>query len=167
MTNRMNKVNKINKMRRNRAINAFKELTKVLPVDIICNTLMYFNSQLPMTEIGRLSVEYKVYCKYYNLLKAIASYKTIEVDNSDNIYIVMRSVRGFGECIKSFSIKNTGDFILGVVKYGDLISHNTTVNTIDGDVIVARPCGELCLMENEDYDTCKRCSSNPFCTFIK
>ena len=63
MTNRMNKVNKINKMRRNRAINAFKELTKVIPVDIICNTLMYFNSQLPMTEIGRLSVEYKVYCK--------------------------------------------------------------------------------------------------------
>ena len=71
------RINKINKVRRNRAINAFKELVKTLPVDIICNSLLYFNSQLPMTEIGRLSVEYKVYCKYYNLLKAIASYKRI------------------------------------------------------------------------------------------
>ena len=158
---------KKNKIKRNKAINAFKQLTQTLPVDIICNTLMYFNSQLPMTEIGRLSVEYKVYCKYYNLLKAIASYKRIELNAEDEIYILRRSVRGFGGCVESFSIKNTGDFILGIVKYGDLISHNTTVNTIDGDVIVARPCGELCLMENEDYDTCKRCSSNPFCTFIK
>ena len=168
MTNRMNKVNKINKMRRNRAINAFKELTKVLPVDIICNTLMYFNSpSLLHTEIGKLSVEYRVYNKYYNLLKAIASYKTIEVDNSDNIYIVMRSVRGFGECIKSFSIKNTGDFILGIIKYGDLISHNTVLNTIDGDNIVAGPCGQLCIMENADYEICKRCASNPYCIYIK
>ena len=161
------RINKINKVRRNRAINAFKELVKTLPVDIICNSLLYFNSQLPMTEIGRLSVEYKVYCKYYNLLKAVASYKRIELNAEDEIYILRRSVRGFGGCVESFSIKNTGDFILGIVNYGDLISHNTTVNTIDGDVIVARPCGELCLMENEDYDTCKRCSSNPFCTFIK
>ena len=161
------RINKINKVRRNRAINAFKELVKTLPVDIICNSLLYFNSQLPMTEIGRLSVEYKVYCKYYNLLKAVASYKRIELNAEDEIYILRRSVRGFGGCVESFSIKNTGDFILGIIKYGDLISHNTTVNTIDGDVIVARPCGELCLMENEDYDTCKRCSSNPFCTFIK
>ena len=161
------RINKINKVRRNRAINAFKELVKTLPVDIICNSLLYFNSQLPMTEIGRLSVEYKVYCKYYNLLKAVASYKRIELNAEDEIYILRRSVRGFGGCVESFSIKNTGDFILGIIKYGDLISQNTTVNTIDGDVIVARPCGELCLMENEDYDTCKRCSSNPFCTFIK
>ena len=161
------RINKINKVRRNRAINAFKELVKTLPVDIICNSLLYFNSQLPMTEIGRLSVEYKVYCKYYNLLKAVASYKRIELNAEDEIYILRRSVRGFGGCVESFSIKNTGDFILGIIKYGDLISHNTVLNTIDGDYIVAGPCGQLCLMENEDYDTCKRCSSNPFCTFIK
>ena len=164
MTNRMNKVNKV---RRNKAINAFRELSKILPVDIICNTLMYFNSPLPYTKIGKSSVEYSIYNKYNNLFKAVARYKTIEVDTEDKIYIVRRYVRGFGGCVESFSIKNTGDFILGIVNYGDLISHNTTVNTIDGDVIVARPCGELCLMENEDYDTCKRCSSNPFCTFIK
>ena len=72
MTNRMNKVNKINKIRRNRAINAFKQLTQTLPVDIICNTLMYFNSSLLNTEIGKMSVEYKVYHKYYNMLKAVA-----------------------------------------------------------------------------------------------
>ena len=155
------RINKINKVRRNRAINAFKELVKTLPVDIICNSLLYFNSQLPMTEIGRLSVEYKVYCKYYNLLKAIASYKTIEVDNSDNIYIVRR--HGY----ESFSIKNTGDFILGIIKYGDLISHNTVLNTIDGDYIVAGPCGQLCLMENADYEICKRCASNPYSIYIK
>ena len=166
MTNRMNKVNKINKMRRNRAINAFKELTKVLPVDIICNTLMYFNSQLPMTEIGRLSVEYRVYNKYYNLLKAIASYKTICVP--EYIYVLRRSVRGFGGCVESFSItNNNNDFILGIVKYGDLISRNTVLNTIDGDNIVAGPCGQLCIMENADYEICKRCASNPYCIYIK
>ena len=38
------RINKINKVRRNRAINAFKELVKTLPVDIICNSLLYFNS---------------------------------------------------------------------------------------------------------------------------
>lgn len=165
MTNKMNKVNKvrgINKMRRNRAINAFKELTKVIPVDIICNTLMYFNSQLPMTEIGRLSVEYKVYCKYYNLLKAITSYKRIELNAEDKIYIVRR--HGY----ESFSIKNNNnDFILGIVKYGDLISRNTVLNTIDGDNIVAGPCGQLCIMENADYEICKRCASNPYCIYIK
>ena len=136
------RINKINKVRRNRAINAFKELVKTLPVDIICNSLLYFNSQLPMTEIGRLSVEYKVYCKYYNLLKAVASYKRIELNAEDEIYILRRSVRGFGGCVESFSIKNTGDFILGIIKYGDLISHNTVLNTIDGDYIVAGPCGQ-------------------------
>ena len=168
MTNRMNKVNKINKMRRNRAINAFKELTKVLPVDIICNTLMYFNSpSLLHTEIGKLSVEYRVYNKYYNLLKAIASYKRISIDNEDEIYILRRSVRGFGGCVESFSIKNTGDFILGIIKYGDLISRNTVLNTIDGDNIVAGPCGQLCIMENADYEICKRCASNPYCIYIK
>ena len=150
------RINKINKVRRNRAINAFKELVKTLPVDIICNSLLYFNSQLPMTEIGRLSVEYKVYCKYYNLLKAVASYKRIELNAEDEIYILRRSVRGFGGCVESFSIKNTGDFILGIIKYGDLISHNTVLNTIDGDYIVAGPCGQLCLMENADYEICKR-----------
>lgn len=160
------RINKINKVRRNMAINAFKELVKTLPVDIICNTLMYFNSQLPMTEIGRLSVEYKVYCKYYNLLKAIASYKRISIDNEDEIYILRRSVRGYGEC-ESFSIKNTDDFILGIVKYGDLISRNTVLNTIDGDNIVAGPCGQLCIMENADYEICKRCASNPYCIYIK
>ena len=166
MTNRMNKVNKINKMRRNRAINAFKELTKVLPVDIICNTLMYFNSpSLLHTEIGKLSVEYRVYNKYYNLLKAIASYKTICVP--EYIYVLRRSVRGFGGCVESFSIKNTGDFILGIIKYGDLISRNTVLNTIDGDNIVAGPCGQLCIMENADYEICKRCASNPYCIYIK
>ena len=165
MTNKMNKVNKINKMRRNRAINAFKELTKVIPVDIICNSLLYFNSQLPMTEIGRLSVEYNVYCKYYNLLKAIASYKTICVP--EYIYVLRRSVRGFGGCVESFSINNNNDFILGIVKYGDLISRNTVLNTIDGDYIVAGPCGQLCIMENADYEICKRCASNPYCIYIK
>ena len=44
-----------------------------------------------MTEIGRLSVEYKVYCKYYNLLKAIASYKRISIDNEDEIYITEKT----------------------------------------------------------------------------
>ena len=168
MTNRMNKVNKINKMRRNRAINAFKELTKVLPVDIICNTLMYFNSpSLLHTEIGKLSVEYRVYNKYYNLLKAIASYKTICVP--EYIYVLRRSVRGFGGCVESFSItnNNNNDFILGIVKYGDLISRNTVLNTIDGDNIVAGPCGQLCIMENADYEICKRCASNPYCIYIK
>ena len=159
------RINKINKVRRNRAINAFKELVKTLPVEIICNSLLYFNSQLPMTEIGRLSVEYKVYCKYYNLLKAIASYKTICVP--EYIYVLRRSVRGFGGCVESFSIKNTGDFILGIVKYGDLISRNTVLNTIDGDNIVAGPCGQLCIMENADYEICKRCASNPYCIYIK
>ena len=161
------RINKINKVRRNRAINAFKELVKTLPVDIICNSLLYFNSQLPMTEIGRLSVEYKVYCKYYNLLKAVASYKRIELNAEDEIYILRRSVRGFGGCVESFSIKNTGDFILGIIKYGDLISHNTVLNTIDGDYIVAGPCGQLCLMENADYEICKRCASNPYCIYLK
>ena len=161
------RINKINKVRRNRAMNAFKELVKTLPVDIICNSLLYFNSQLPMTEIGRLSVEYKVYCKYYNLLKAVASYKRIELNAEDEIYILRRSVRGFGGCVESFSIKNTGDFILGIIKYGDLISHNTVLNTIDGDYIVAGPCGQLCLMENADYKICKRCASNPYCIYIK
>ena len=163
----MNKVNKINKMRRNRAINAFKELTKVLPVDIICNTLMYFNSpSLLHTEIGKLSVEYRVYNKYYNLLKAIASYKTICVP--EYIYVLRRSVRGFGGCVESFSItNNNNDFILGIVKYGDLISRNTVLNTIDGDNIVAGPCGQLCIMENADYEICKRCASNPYCIYIK
>ena len=161
------RINKINKVRRNRAINAFKELVKTLPVDIICNSLLYFNSQLPMTEIGRLSVEYNVYCKYYNLLKAVASYKRIELNAEDEIYILRRSVRGFGGCVESFSIKNTGDFILGIIKYGDLISHNTVLNTIDGDYIVAGPCGQLCLMENADYEICKRCASNPYCIYIK
>ena len=167
MTNRMNKVNKINKMRRNRAINAFKELTKVIPVDIICNTLMYFNSpSLLHTEIGKLSVEYRVYNKYYNLLKAIASYKTICVP--EYIYVLRRSVRGFGGCVESFSINNNNnDFILGIVKYGDLISRNTVLNTIDGDNIVAGPCGQLCIMENADYEICKRCASNPYCIYIK
>ena len=167
MTNRMNKVNKINKMRRNRAINAFKELTKVLPVDIICNTLMYFNSpSLLHTEIGKLSVEYRVYNKYYNLLKAIASYKTICVP--EYIYVLRRSVRGFGGCVESFSItNNNNDLILGIVKYGDLISRNTVLNTIDGDNIVAGPCGQLCIMENADYEICKRCASNPYCIYIK
>ena len=161
------RINKINKVRRNRAINAFKELVKTLPVDIICNSLLYFNSQLPMTEIGRLSVEYKVYCKYYNLLKAVASYKRIKLNAEDEIYILRRSVRGFGGCVESFSIKNTGDFILGIIKYGDLISRNTVLNTIDGDYIVAGPCGQLCLMENADYEICKRCASNPYCIYIK
>ena len=160
------RINKINKVRRNRAINAFKELTKVIPVDIICNTLMYFNSpSLLHTEIGKLSVEYRVYNKYYNLLKAIASYKTICVP--EYIYVLRRSVRGFGGCVESFSIKNTGDFILGIVKYGDLISRNTVLNTIDGDNIVAGPCGQLCIMENADYEICKRCASNPYCIYIK
>ena len=160
------RINKINKVRRNRAINAFKELTKVLPVDIICNTLMYFNSpSLLHTEIGKLSVEYRVYNKYYNLLKAIASYKTICVP--EYIYVLRRSVRGFGGCVESFSIKNTGDFILGIIKYGDLISRNTVLNTIDGDNIVAGPCGQLCIMENADYEICKRCASNPYCIYIK
>ena len=161
------RINKINKVRRNRAINAFKELVKTLPVDIICNSLLYFNSQLHMTEIGRLSVEYKVYCKYYNLLKDIASYKRISIDNEDEIYILRRSVKGFGGCVESFSIKNTGDFILGIIKYGDLITHNTVLNTIDGDYIVAGPCGQLCIMENADYEICKRCTSNPYCIYIK
>ena len=160
------RINKINKVRRNRAINAFKELTKVIPVDIICNTLMYFNSpSLLHTEIGKLSVEYRVYNKYYNLLKAIASYKTICVP--EYIYVLRRSVRGFGGCVESFSIKNTGDFILGIIKYGDLISRNTVLNTIDGDNIVAGPCGQLCIMENADYEICKRCASNPYCIYIK
>ena len=122
------RINKINKVRRNKAINAFRELSKILPVDIICNTLMYFNSQLPMTEIGRLSVEYKVYCKYYNLLKAVASYKRIELNAEDEIYILRRSVRGFGGCVESFSIKNTGDFILGIIKYGDISQHRSKYN---------------------------------------
>ena len=154
-------------MRRNRAINAFKELTKVLPVDIICNTLMYFNSpSLLHTEIGKLSVEYRVYNKYYNLLKAIASYKTICVP--EYIYVLRRSVPGFGGCVESFSItNNNNDFILGIVKYGDLISRNTVLNTTDGDNIVAGPCGQLCIMENADYEICKRCASNPYCIYIK
>ena len=160
------RINKINKVRRNRAINAFKELVKTLPVDIICNSLLYFNSQLPMTEIGRLSVEYKVYCKYYNLLKAVASYKRIELNAEDEIYILRRSVRGSGGCVESFSIKNTGDFILGIIKYGDLISHNTVLNTIDGDYIVAGPCKQLCLLEDADFDICKRCTLNPYCMYI-
>ena len=160
------RINKINKVRRNRAINAFKELVKTLPVDIICNTLMYFNSpSLLHTEIGKLSVEYRVYNKYYNLLKAIASYKTICVP--EYIYVLRRSVRGFGGCVESFSIKNTGDFILGIIKYGDLISRNTVLNTIDGDNILAGPCGQLCIMENADYEICKRCASNPYCIYIK
>ena len=169
MTNRMNKVNKINKMRRNRAINAFKELTKVLPVDIICNTLMYFNSpSLVNSKIGRLSVEYKVYCKYYNLLKDIASYKRISIDNEDEIYILRRSVKGFGGCVESFSIKNTGDFILGIVKYGDLINNKGAITTLDGngdDAIVAGPCKQLCLLEDADFDICKRCTLNPYCMY--
>ena len=162
------RINKINKVRRNRAINAFKELTKVIPVDIICNTLMYFNSQLPMTEIGRLSVEYKVYCKYYNLLKAVASYKRIELNAEDEIYILRRSVRGFGGCVESFSIKNTGDFILGIVKYGDLINNKGAITTLDGngdDAIVAGPCKQLCLLEDADFDICKRCTLNPYCMY--
>ena len=163
------RINKINKVRRNRAINAFKELVKTLPVDIICNSLLYFNSQLPMTEIGRLSVEYKVYCKYYNLLKAVASYKRIELNAEDEIYILRRSVRGFGGCVESFSIKNTGDFILGIVKYGDLINNKGVITTLDGngdDAIVAGPCKQLCLLEDADFDICKRCTLNPYCMYI-
>ena len=158
---------KKNKIKRNKAINAFKQLTQTLPVDIICNTLMYFNSpSLLHTEIGKLSVEYRVYNKYYNLLKAIASYKTICVP--EYIYVLRRSVRGFGGCVESFSItNNNNDFILGIVKYGDLISRNTVLNTIDGDNIVAGPCGQLCIMENADYEICKRCASNPYCIYIK
>ena len=162
------RINKINKVRRNRAINAFKELVKTLPVDIICNSLLYFNSQLPMTEIGRLSVEYKVYCKYYNLLKAVASYKRIELNAEDEIYILRRSVRGFGGCVESFSIKNTGDFILGIVKYGDLINNKGAITTLDGngdDAIVAGPCKQLCLLEDADFDICKRCTLNPYCMY--
>ena len=162
------RIDKINKVRRNRAINAFKELVKTLPVDIICNSLLYFNSQLPMTEIGRLSVEYKVYCKYYNLLKAVASYKRIELNAEDEIYILRRSVRGFGGCVESFSIKNTGDFILGIVKYGDLINNKGAITTLDGngdDAIVAGPCKQLCLLEDADFDICKRCTLNPYCMY--
>ena len=169
MTNRMNKVNKINKMRRNRAINAFKELTKVIPVDIICNTLMYFNSpSLLHTEIGKLSVEYRVYNKYYNLLKAIASYKTICVP--EYIYVLRRSVRGFGGCVESFSItNNNNDFVLGIVKYEDLITRNKVIPILDGngdDAIVAGPCKQLCLLEDADFDICKRCTLNPYCMYI-
>ena len=154
---------KKNKIKRNKAINAFKQLTQTLPVDIICNTLTYFNSSLLNTEIGKMSVEYKVYHKYYNMLKAVANYKTINYYNSDNIYIVRR--HGY----ESFSIKNTGDFILGIVKYGDLINHNTVVDTIDGDKIVAGPCGHLCLMQPLEYerDICSSCSENPYCMLVK
>ena len=165
------RINKINKIRRNKAINAFKELTKVLPVDIICNSLMYFNSpSLVNSEIGRLSVEYSIYNKYYNLLKTIASYKKIQVKAEDEIYILRRSVKGFGGCVESFSIKNTGDFILGIVKYGDLISQNNndSVDTIDGDKVIAGPCGHLCLMSPKEYniDICSSCPENPYCMLM-
>ena len=160
---------KKNKIKRNKAINAFKQLTQTLPVDIICNTLMYFNSSLLNTEIGKMSVEYKVYCKYYNLLKAITSYKRIEINAEDKIYILRRSVKGFDGCVESFSIKNDNDFILGIVKYGDLITSNKFVNTIDGDKIIVGPCGQLCLMSNKEYENeiCRGCASNPYCIYIK
>ena len=67
---------KNNKIKRNKAINAFKELIKTLPVDIICNTLLFFKRSY-FSELDKLSLEYEIYCKYYNLLKTVAKYKRI------------------------------------------------------------------------------------------
>ena len=78
-------------------------------------------------------------------------------------------MKGFGGCVESFSIKNTGDFILGIVKYGDLINNKGVITTLDGngdDAIVAGPCKQLCLLEDADFDICKRCTLNPYCMYI-
>ena len=151
---------KNNKIKRNKAINAFKELAKTLPVDIICNTLLFFKRSY-FSELDKLSLEYEIYCKYYNLLKTVAKYK--EIIEPNEIYILRR----YGK--ESFSIKNTGDFIVGIVKYKDLVNPNTTdvVNTIDGDKLFVGSCNQICLMSEEEYynNICYTCSFNPYSIF--